>query len=135
MNFSVAFILITSLFLLIDTLFSLYNFKYIYFIELKRRYAQQKHIPWRYKQKLDIEILKESGGHLRGLIQSLYLPWCCFCLILNFWFLPVITSIVMVLTNLIYKKPYISPLMLILNLVIFFMVYLFTILTLISRFV
>lgn len=134
MGFSVILILITSALLLMDTLFSLYNFKYIYFLELKRRYAMQKHLPWRYKQKLEVEILRDGDG-LRRFIQSLYLPWVLFCFILNFWFLPIITSIVMVLTNLIYKKPYISPMMLLFNLVIFFMVYLFTILALISRFV
>lgn len=126
--------LICSFLLLIDTLFSLYYFRYTYFIELKRRYAHTKGIPFAYQYKLRHEIATDSGL-MRQLIQALYLPWVVFCVFASIWYLPIALSLTIFVVNVFYNKPYISPLTLWLQLASFFIVYSFSIYCFFIKFV
>lgn len=113
-----------SIFLMMDTLFSIYNFRYTYFLEIKRRYANTETIPLEYRFKLKEEINKEVD-FTRRLIQTSYIPWFILTIFSKLFFLPIILSLAIVFTNLFYKKAYISPLILLLNLIFSFMIYLF----------
>jgi hypothetical protein len=107
-----------------DTLFSIYNFRYTYFLEIKRRYTNIEKIPLDYKYKLNEE-MNEEVGNTRRFIQTLYIPWFILTIFSKLFFLPIILSLAIVFTNLFYKKAYISPLVLLLNLIFSFMIYLF----------
>lgn len=129
MTFFQGLLLTTSALLMIDTLYSLYNFQYTYFIELKRRFAHYEKIPIDYKYKLNNE-LNEEAGMFRRMIQASYVPWFIVILFTKLWFLPIILSLAIFFTNLFYRKAYIAPLVLLLNLVLSFMVYMFVIINL-----
>lgn len=104
--------------MLIDGLYSWTYFQYTYFLELKRRYmlvGRELHLE--YRLLLNREIKKENGK-LRNFIQSAYIPWYVFCILANLWYLPIIITVFTGVMNLIYRKPYISPFILMLNLLI-----------------
>jgi hypothetical protein len=128
------YLLIFSVLLLMDTMFSLFHFKYTYFFELKRRYANSKEVPYDYRQKLKGEIKKEVGT-LRTVIQFTYIPWIVLCFLSPLWVLPVFLTLTMFLTNLFYNKPYISPLALLNLLCVFLWAYCFTIYAILTKFV
>lgn len=128
MTISLIIIFITSAFLLMDTLFSLSNFRLIYYLEIKKRYANLRDIPITYKIKLSREV-NEDTGLTRLIVQTFYLFWFIFIIFTKLIFLPVIISIVAFSTNLLYRKAYITPMALLFNLIISFIVYLFVILT------
>lgn len=71
-------LVISATLLAVDTLFSIYNFRYSYFLELKHRYTTMAKIPLPYKNKLTMQLDEEVGG-LRRFVQSTYLPWIVFC--------------------------------------------------------
>ena len=125
-------LMIISILLMIDVLYSLYNFHYTFFLELKKRYSQLKITPLRHKFKLLREI-NEDIPFSRKLIQSTYLAWVIIMLFSNIFILPILLSLIVVITNLLYKKAYIAPITLLFNLVIFFMSYLFTIVVLVLK--
>jgi hypothetical protein len=133
MNFLTYVIPITSALLAVDTLFSLYNFRYSYFLELKYRYSAMGKIPSQYKVKLRKEIDEEVGG-LRMFVHLFYIPWLIFCFLSPLWYLPIILSIVIVVPNLIYNKPYISPYALFLKLALLLLIYLYAISIFITKF-
>lgn len=83
-------------------------------------------IPKEYKNKLNIEMNDETGI-TRMLVQSLYVLWFFMTLFSTLWFLPLILSIAIFLTNLFYKNAYIAPMVLLVNLILSLMVYLFTV--------
>lgn len=128
MSFTLIVIFITSTLLLADTLYSLYNFQYTYFMEIKKRYANLSNIPITYKKKLTREV-NDDTGITRRYVQTLYIFWFIFIIFTKLIFLPVIISIVAFSTNLAYRKAYIAPSVLLFNLIVSFMVYLFVILT------
>lgn len=128
MTLAQGIIFITSGLLLADTLFSLYHFQYSYILEIKKRYADQRYLPLMYRLKLSIE-LNEEVGMTRRYVQSSYIFWFFFIIFTKLIVLPVIISVCTFITNLFYSKPYISPMALLLNLILSFMVYLFVILT------
>jgi hypothetical protein len=128
------YLLIFSVVLLMDTMFSLFHFKYTYFFELKRRFSRSKDVPLAYRNKLRTEIKNEFGA-LRTWIQFLYIPWMILCFLSPLWMLPFFITIVMFLTNLFYNKPYISPLALLNLLCIFLWAYCFTIYAILIKFV
>lgn len=104
--------------LLIDTIYSIVYFRYTYFFELKRRFAvMSKGMPTEYRMILHAQIRRENG-FMRTLIQSAYIPWIVTTIFLQLWYLPVIVTVCMALTNLIYRKPYISPYILYFNLLV-----------------
>lgn len=125
---------IFSILLLFDTAYSLFNFRYTYFQELKRRYANTSYVPIVYRMKLKIELAHEMG-FAKQMVQACYIPWIVFCVFYSQWYLPVILSGVMFVSNLFYHKPYISPVVLWLNLASFFVTYCFVIGTIIIKFV
>jgi len=129
MTFFQGLLLVSSVLLIIDTLYSLYNFHYTYFIELKRRFAHFEKIPVEYKIKL-VNELNDEAGMFRRMIQSSYVFWFLIVLFSKLWFLPIILSLAIFFTNLFYRKAYIAPLVLLLNLVLSLMVYMFAIVNL-----
>lgn len=121
-------IYISSCLLLGDTVYSLYYFPYTYILEIKKRYANQRELPALYQFKLGKELTHEIGI-TRTLVQSTYLFWFFSIIFTKLIVLPIIISICGFITNIIYSKPYISPMGSLVNLIISFMVYLFVILT------
>jgi hypothetical protein len=101
----------------------------MYFIELKRRFGNHEKIPVEYKYKLNNE-LNEEAGMFRRMIQSSYVFWFFIVLLSKLWFLPIILSLAIFFTNLFYRKAYIAPVVLLFNLVLSLMVYMFAIINL-----
>lgn len=119
--------------LIMDITYSLCHFQYTYIFELKRRFVTfSSGLPPEYKKYLQTQIIKENG-ELRTVIQSMYIPWVIFCLLLQLWYLPLILTGSVAITNLIYSKPYISPYVLLLNLIMTNCCFGFSILTLVFR--
>lgn len=110
-------LLFCSIFLTIDVMYSIVYFQYTYFLELKKRFGIQKNVPIEQSQKIKFEI-RNDLGLFRRLIQALYIPWLVLCCFMNLWYLPVIITVLIAITNLIYSKAYISPLILFINLII-----------------
>ena len=129
MTFFQGLLFTTSVLLMIDTLYCIYNFHYTYFIELKRRFANFEKIPVEYKFKLNNE-LNEEAGMFRRMIQSSYVFWFFIVLFSKLWFLLIILSLAIFFTNLFYRKAYIAPVVLLFNLVLSLMVYMFAIINL-----
>jgi hypothetical protein len=116
---------LTSFMMFLDNLYSLTYFQYTYMLELKNRFAVVgKGLPTEYRMMLRAQIKKENGS-LRNFVQSAYIPWFVLCLFANMWYLPLIVTALTWITNLIYKRPYISPIMLMINLLVFNCSYLF----------
>jgi hypothetical protein len=109
-------LLFCSVFLIMDVLYSIVYFEYTYFLELRKRFGIQKNVPIEQSQKIKLEI-KNDLGLFRRLIQALYIPWLVLCCFMNLWYLPVIVTLMIAFTNFIYGKAYISPLILLINLI------------------
>lgn len=109
----------TSVMMLIDNLYSINYFQYTYLFELKRRFAMiGKGLPPELRMFVQGQVRHENG-RLRNFIQSAYIPWFAISILVNMWYLPLIVTAVTGITNIIYSKPYISPLVLMINLLIF----------------
>lgn len=99
-------------------------------LELKRRFAiVGKGVPIELRKFLQGQIKRENGG-LRNFIQSAYIPWFVICILANLWYLPLIVTAITGITNMFYSKPHISPVVLMLNLLIFNCCYVFGVLSL-----
>ena len=121
---------LTSVMMLIDNLYSLKYFHYTYMLELKRRFAAVgKGLPPELRLILRGQIQRENG-RVRNFIQSAYIPWFVICIFTNLWYLPLAVTILTGFINMIYRKPYISPIMLMINLLIMSCSYLYGILSL-----
>lgn len=129
------FLLLSATLLLVDTLFLLIYFDYTYFLELKRRFSiVGKDIPEGFRNQLKREIRQEVGT-FKMIVQSLYVPWFIMCFFQKLWFLPVTITLLIGITNTIfYRKSYISPLMLMFNLIIVGCCYGYTIVYLIMQY-
>jgi len=117
-----------STFLAMDALYSLYNFQFAYLLELKRRYvARGKDLPFRYRQKLAVEIERDYTTS-RQFVQASFIPWFVLCFFTNLWIVPLVITGFVGLGNLFYPKPYISPLVFLFNHILMFSCHLFVIL-------
>ena len=118
-------VIVASVIMLIDNLYSLTYFHYTYMFELKRRFAVVgRGLPPEFRLML-LGQIKHENGRLRNFIQSIYIPWFVLCILGNLWYLPLIVTALTGLTNIIYRKPYISPFMLMFNLLVMNCCYLF----------
>lgn len=111
------FLLLCGVVLFVDVIYSMVYFEYTYYLELKKRFANGKNLPWEYSQQLKWEVKKEVGL-FRRLTQATYVPWLLLSCFMNLWYLPVIVTVAIAITNLFYKRAYISPFMLLFNLLI-----------------
>jgi len=112
-------VFILTTILLIDNLYSIRYFHYTYIFELKRRFALiGKEVPIELSKFLQGQIKRENGS-LRNFMQSAYIPWFVICILGNLWYLPLIVTAITGITNIFYSKPYVSPLFLMLNLLVF----------------
>jgi len=116
-----------SIFLAIDALFAMYNFEFSYMLELKRRYiSKMKILPQLYRMKLAVEYRRDNT-ELRTFVQSAFVPWFALTLFTNLWVVPLIIVVSVGVSNLFYRKPYISPTVLLLNYIVIFSGHLFVI--------
>lgn len=126
MHFS---LLLCSVLLLVDVIYSIVYFEYTYFLELKKRFSKGGSLPFEFANQLQWEI-KTEVGQFRRLVQSTYILWFVFTCLLNLWYLPVAITLVIAFTNFIYNKAYVSPFMLYFNLLIMSCCYGYTIVNL-----
>lgn len=111
-------LLTCGILLALDTLYGLWYFEFSYYYEIKRRFIKlNKDLPVQYRQNL-LNELSEDNGYLRDFVQILYFPWAILCFFTPVWYLPVIISFVIALPDLFWKKAYIPPLTLLINLLI-----------------
>lgn len=123
-------LLISSTLMLIDVLYSLYYFQYTYLLELKKRFAHMANgLLAAYKEELILKINKEIGD-LRRFMQIFLLIWIVACFINNLWFLPTTIFTFDFIINIIFRKPYISPILIFTKLTIMVWVLIYSILTL-----
>jgi hypothetical protein len=121
-------IFILGFFLSVDVFYSIYYFEYSYLLEIKRRFIAYNtpKMPIQYRQHLKNELDTERGNG-RSIIQFLYWPWAILCLLTCLWYLPVFIAFLIMLTNSTYKKTYVSPVLLYINLVVMLVSYVYSI--------
>lgn len=124
---------ISSIMLLIDTLYSIVYFQHTYSLELKHRFVVlNKDLPLGYRMVL-VNQIKNENGFLRSFIQLAYIPWVISMVLIQLWYLPLIITSIIFLSNLVYKKPYISPYMLFFNLLVIICIFGYGVISLLLR--
>jgi hypothetical protein len=124
----VFFLFMCAVLLTVDTVYSIAYFGYTYMLEIKRRFGVLgRGLPIEYREQISKEIQIELGTFRRN-VQAAYVPWFVLCCFVNLWYLPVIiTGLLAATNNLFYRRPYISPYMLLFNLTVMCGCYAYTI--------